>query len=329
MSLPICTWISGDEPLLVEEALHDLRQQARSLGYTREIFHIDHHFDWDQFSAQCQSLSLFSDKQFIECRLKQPKLSDDGKKALGEYLDTKPEGVCVVITSDKLDSSMQKTQWFKKLSADIKLVPIWPLQAAAFRQWLQTRCKQANVQLQADALEYLAVQTEGNLLAAKQAIERISLLADNTALSLERLRELQHNASLYDLFDLVDCALSGDAAKTVHIFHQLIAQDTAPILMLWALHREITQLLAMKQGGPTPYILPHRKNLVGKALNRLSESQLNQLLARCAGVDAALKGMSESDGLDLLFDLYVGLSGSIIIGGNGNNYIGGLHTHAR
>jgi DNA polymerase-3 subunit delta len=311
MSLPSCTWICSDEPLLIEEALAPLRQQARSQGYTREIFHIDHHFDWSQFLEQTQSLSLFSDKQFIECRLQAPKLSDDGKKALAEYLDNNPPDVCVVITSGKLESTTQKTAWFKKLSQSMKFQVIWPLQGQAFRQWIQARAQQHKLNLAPDAIEYLAAQTEGNLLAAKQAIERLSLLADDSALTVERLRALQHDASVYDLFDLVDCALSGNAAKTVHIFHQLIAQSTAPILILWALNREVTQLLGMKEGSATPYILPHRKSLIAKAMQRLEEKDLRNIVRQLGSIDACLKGMGESNGLDDLLSQYLRLCGSL------------------
>jgi len=310
--LPACTWISGDEPLLIEEAITPLRQQARAQGYTREVFHVDQHFDWDVFIAQTLSLSLFSDKQFIECRLRQPKLSEQGKAALNEYLNKSIKDVSVVITSGKLDAAMQKTAWYKKLVAGIKLIPVWPLQGPQFRQWLQARCQQNKLALAPDAIEYLAAQTEGNLLAAKQSIERLSLLGDGSPLTLERLRELQHDASLYDLFDLVDCALSGNASKTVHIFHQLLAQDTAPILMLWAFNREVSQLLTMKQGSGTPYILAHRKALIGKALQRLNEDTLISCLQKVAPDDAALKGMGESDGIDLLLDLYLAISGAMI-----------------
>lgn len=312
MNLPACTWVSGDEPLLIEEAITPLRQEARKQGYTREIFHVDQHFDWTQFSAQTLSLSLFSDKQLIECRLKSPKLSDQGKTALQEYLNKPTPDISVLITSGKLESATQKTAWFKKLSSQIKMVTVWPLQEAQFKQWIATRCQQNKLTLTPDAIAYLAVQTEGNLLAAKQAIERLSLLTDSSPLTLERLRELQHDASVFDLFDLVDAALSGQAAKTLHVFHQLLAQDTAPVLMLWALNREITQLLAMKQGGAAPYILPHRKTLVAKALQRLSEEALLECLQQVGRLDATLKGMGDSDGLNKLLDLSLALCGAKI-----------------
>jgi DNA polymerase-3 subunit delta len=308
MSLPACTWLSGDEPLLIEEAITPLRQQARAQGYTREIFHIDQHFDWSQFLEQTQSLSLFSDKQLIECRLSAPKLSDEGKKALAQYLEKSPSDVCVIITSGKIESATQKTAWFKQLSAKMKFQTLWPLQGAQFRQWIQARAQQQNLILANDAVEYLAAQTEGNLLAAKQAVERLSLMADNQPLTVARLRELQHDASVFDLFDLVDCALSGNAAKTVHIFHQLIAQAVSPVLILWALNREVTQLLSMKEGSAAPYILPHRKALIAKAMQRLSEDGLKTILRQLGPIDACLKGMGESNGVDELLDQYLKLT---------------------
>lgn len=305
-------WVSGDEPLLVEEALDKLRLQARKEGFTREIFHVDTKFDWQRFSDQAQSLSLFSNKQFIECRLHSPKLSDAGKAALNDFFEQAPPDVSVVLISGKVESATQKTKWFKSLAQHLQFMQLWPLQGPKFIQWLRARAEHFDVALTPDALQYLAELTQGNLLAAKQSLERISLLAPKAPLDVDSLRALQHNASVYDIFDLVDCALAGKSTKTVEIFHQLLAQDTPPILMLWALNRETQILIDIIDNHATPYILPHRKALVHNAARRLTKETLFELATSMATIDAALKGMGENNPLDELLDLYLALSGATI-----------------
>ena len=56
--------ISGDEPLLSQEAADAVRSTARQLEFTeRETFDIDARFDWNLVFNETNSLSLFSDKK--------------------------------------------------------------------------------------------------------------------------------------------------------------------------------------------------------------------------------------------------------------------------
>lgn len=314
-------WISTDEPLLQQEALDVLRQTARKSGYTREIFDIDAHFNWDDFLAQTQSLHLFSQKQLIECRMNQPKLGDKGVKALNAYLDSAPPDVCVVLISPKIDAATQKTQWFTQLSQRITWLLIWPPQGSAFTQEVKARLHAAKLNLTPDAIALLAEFTEGNMLALKQAIDHLTLLpCPQGVFDFDTCRALLFDASNSDVYTLVDIALSGDTAKTIRVFHQLIAQDTPPVLMLWAWHQQAKQLytirLAMDAGaslmealGKT-YIFANRKPLVQKAVARVTMPLLSELFEQAAIVDAALKGANSEDGENRLLDLYISLSGT-------------------
>ena len=52
--------ISGDEPLLSQEAADAIRSVARQLEFTeRETFDIDARFDWNQVFNETNALSLF------------------------------------------------------------------------------------------------------------------------------------------------------------------------------------------------------------------------------------------------------------------------------
>ena len=44
--------VSGDEPLLIQEACDAIRQAARNTGFSeRELYHVDNNFEWGQLLA--------------------------------------------------------------------------------------------------------------------------------------------------------------------------------------------------------------------------------------------------------------------------------------
>jgi len=58
---------SGDEPLLMMEAIDALRALARTGGFTeREVLVQDRYFDWAALMNAGQTMSLFGDRRFIE-----------------------------------------------------------------------------------------------------------------------------------------------------------------------------------------------------------------------------------------------------------------------
>ena len=62
--------LSGDEPLLIQEASQLLRNILGKEGFSgRELFMIDGSFDWDSILFENNSFSLFAEKKLIEIRI--------------------------------------------------------------------------------------------------------------------------------------------------------------------------------------------------------------------------------------------------------------------
>ena len=60
-------WLSGDEPLLLQESADAIRRLAQKNGFSeRNIFHVDKDFSWDLLVESANSLSLFSDKKILD-----------------------------------------------------------------------------------------------------------------------------------------------------------------------------------------------------------------------------------------------------------------------
>jgi len=69
-SLAPCYLVTGDEHLLVDEALDAIRAAAREQGFTSRELHVaTTGFDWAQLHASGANLSLFAEKRIIELRV--------------------------------------------------------------------------------------------------------------------------------------------------------------------------------------------------------------------------------------------------------------------
>ncbi|AFV00583.1 DNA polymerase III subunit delta [Simiduia agarivorans] len=312
--------ISGDEPLLVQEACDTLRQSARQQGYTeRERYHADKSFDWGQLHASAASLSLFAEKKIIELHITGGKPGTEGGKALQEYAARPADDNLLLIVLPKIDRNTQKAKWFSALEQAGVFIQIWPINGAQLHQWLDQRLSAAGLSADRSAIDMLATRIEGNLLAAAQEIEKLKLLATDGRVDSQLLANVVANSARYDIFGLVDKALLGDVQAAVRNLQGLKGEGTEPLAILWALTRDIRSLLqvaagtasgsnfdwACKQAG----VWDSKKSIVSAALRRLKPNELEVLLRKCNGIDRAVKGMRPADPWDELLDLVLQLAG--------------------
>ena len=91
-------FISGEEPLQIEESLGMLRSHARDNGYhDRHVMHVERGFNWDQLAEHTNNLSLFSEKKILELRMPTGKPGTAGAKALQSYCEQLPEDILLLI----------------------------------------------------------------------------------------------------------------------------------------------------------------------------------------------------------------------------------------
>ncbi len=106
--------VSGDDPLLCQEAADAIRTAARQQGFDeRQVFSADASFDWGTLLQAGASMSLFAEKRLLELRLPSGKPGDKGAAALMEYCSRPAEDTVLLISLPKLDGSAQKTKWGK------------------------------------------------------------------------------------------------------------------------------------------------------------------------------------------------------------------------
>ena len=151
--------------------------------------------------------------------------------------------------------------------------------------------------------QQLAEQVEGNLLAARQEIEKLCLIQQPGPLSLADMQAAVTDCARFNVFALSDAGLQGDLARCLKILSGLQQEDVAVPVVLWALHRDIALLaelagkLAQGQGIETVLsqakVWPQRKALLQQALRR--KRQWWNLLGLCQTIDAMVKGGAPGD----------------------------------
>jgi len=317
-------FISGDEPLRVMEAADAVRAAARAQGYDeREVLTLQPGFDWDSLLAESGNMSLFSQRRIIELRMPTGKPGDAGSKALRAYTEQLPEDTLLLITAGKLEAAARKSKWVQALDKAGVVVFVWPLNAGEFKRWVQQRMRQHGLKPTTEAVTLLADRVEGNLLACMQEIDKLALLQEDGVVDADAIMSSVGDNARYDVYGLVDTALSGDAARGVRILQGLLAEGVAPQIVIWALAREIRQLASMaavvESGQSIQKVLGQyhvwaaRKSLVGGALKRLSAMTCNGMLQQCALIDRISKGQAGGRVWDELLQLTLQLAGTPVL----------------
>ncbi|MEM8682779.1 MAG: DNA polymerase III subunit delta [Pseudomonadota bacterium] len=318
-NLASCYLISGDEHLLVDEALDAVRAAAKNRGFLSRDLHVaTAGFDWNQLFQSGANMSLFAEKRLIELRLPTGKPGRSGGQAIVDLLGQLDDELMLVVIAPKLDRSTQNTNWVKSLDAAGVSMPVWPVEARDLPGWISARGRAAGLQLDTEAVRMIAGRVEGNLLAAAQEIEKLRLLLGEGQISAEQVSGAVADSSRFDVFKLADAALAGRSDRAARILYGLQHEGTSIVIVIWSLAKEIRTLFslaeavrrredlgsAMRKHG----VWQQRQALLRHALGRHSTDSLGALLVDAARADAAAKGQRRADPWQLAMNLVFGLA---------------------
>ncbi len=297
--------ISGDEPLLSLECCDLIRSKALAEGYAdRQVFDAET-LSWDQIVSETQAMSLFSEKRVLEIRIKNGKVGTEGSKVLTEICENPPEDMLILVDSGKLDRNQLRAKWVKSIDSAGVHVHIWPIKPKELPYWLSGRLSQAGIKANRQAVSVLAERVEGNLLAAKQEIEKLKLLLETDEVDAPAMSAAVADSARYDVFTLLDRILSGEADEVTRTLKGLREEGSDTLSILWAICRELRILIQVSEGLQSGQsmdtacqkagVWKNRQPLVRAALQRLKPGRLNLLLRQARLVDQLSKGAKDGD----------------------------------
>lgn len=306
--------VFGDEPLLAIEAADRIRNCAREQGYAeREVLIAEQHFDWSRLRLSGVSQSLFASLRILELRVPSGKPGVDGGKALQEFSANLPPDTVTLIEMGEIDWRSRKSAWFLALESAGTMVEAAAVKHDRLPTWIAGRLRMQQQSADEATLEFIAGKVEGNLLAAFQEVQKLALLFPAGELSFDQVKDAVLDVARFDVFDLGEVVLSGDAARLARTLDGLDGEGVAPPLVLWAMSEEIRiagrVLAAMENGLPLQQALRDlriwgpRQNLLQRHLNRIKPKQVEAALLHAARIDRISKGLARGDVWDELLQL--------------------------
>jgi DNA polymerase III subunit delta len=309
--------LHGDEPLLQQEALDAIRAHARSQGFSERSAHTvsGAHFDWSAVLAAGGSMSLFADKQIIEIRIPSGKPGKDGSVALQQLAEAARDNteVLTIVLLPRMDKASKSGAWFTALESFGITLEVQPVERAALPQWIAQRLAALGLRVEPGeagqrSLQFFADRVEGNLLAAHQEIQKLSLLfpaEQDAVLTFAQIESAVLNVARYDVFKLSESVLGGNPVRVQRMLDGLQAEGEAEVLVHYTLAEDIRALKrvkdAMGEGRPLPMALRenriwgNKERLFERVLPRLSSAALAELLQSAHVVDGIVKGLKQPD----------------------------------
>ena len=294
--------ISGDEPLLANEAADAIRARARSGGFSeRATFMLERGGDCNAIVAAASNRSLFAERRIIEIRLASAKPGVTGAATLAKLAQMGDADLLVLVISPRLDRETQNTPWVQAMESAGAWIAVWPIDEQHLGAFVRERARRLGLTLDHEALELLAARTEGNLLAAQQELQKLRLLFDDKKITAQDVLASVGESARYDVAQLGAAALAGDAARALHVLAGLRSEGVEPTLVLWAINRAARDLWnAASAGAAAPPKWQRNAAALAQGLRRARTVPFARVTQRAERADRMVKGRLAGDAWDEL-----------------------------
>jgi DNA polymerase-3 subunit delta len=309
--------VHGPETLLALEAADRIREAVRKAGAEeRQIHFVEPGFDWSHLASAGSNLSLFASKRLIEIRIPTGKPGAEGGRALEAWcgnLGASGDTDVTLVMLPELEWQAFKSNWFSALERAGVVVEARSVERDELPDWLAQRFAKQKQHASVETLEWLADRVEGNLLAARQEVEKLALLLPEGEITLDMLREAVTDVSRFERDTLIESIHAGDAGRIARVLDSLEAEGEPLPLLLWTVTDEIRLLMGLAAGvRPRRFLPPERMDAASKTARRHDAASFDRLLLRAHRIDRMIKGVETGDPWDSLLELALGIAGKSV-----------------
>ena len=192
---------------------------------------------------------------------------------------------------------------------------VWPVDLRDLPAWINQRMQHAGLQPDRDAVMLIADRVEGNLLAAQQEVEKLRLLHGEGPISAAEVDQAVADSSRFDVYKLVDAAVSGNAARAVRVLGGVRAEGVEPVIVMWALTRELRLLAGLSDAVAAgadlgasmrkARVWQNRQGMLRSCMGRHPAGSFHRLLKMARRGDAAAKGQLRADPWQVVMQIII------------------------
>lgn len=329
-------WLAhGDEALLSQWLIDALRPHWRAQNYAIKRIELISVKSWQEVLSELGSQSLFDDASalIVTGNHKPDKAVIEELERFAQDAQTGAHSHSLLWLTPKQDKRAQSSKWFAPFTQYGHVIDCNLYNEQQRQQLLQIQAQQFGLKLSQDAWQLLMSHTEHHLLSAYQTLWRLSylfapqLVGDNdssfqesskltqstnsVALDIKDLQAALVSDAQFSVFDLSDAMLAGNSTQVAKIIFQLKATDEPTTLVLWAISKDMRQIMQLMDGQDPQAlgIWRSKQGLYQQACRRQSKIQTAEwpaLLYRC---DQAIKGLIRQPAWELLLQAALELAG--------------------
>ncbi|WP_426243275.1 DNA polymerase III subunit delta [Psychrobacter sp. TWP2-1-2] len=329
-------WLAhGDEPLLSQWLIDALRPHWRAQNYAIKRIELISVKSWQEVLSELGSQSLFDDASalIVTGNHKPDKAVIAELERFAVEAQTGTHSHSLLWLTPKQDKRAQSSKWFTPFAQYGHVIDCNLYNEQQRQQLLQIQAQQFGLRLSQDAWQLLMSHTEHHLLSAYQTLWRLSYLfapqlvaknieasqqtdhstqlKNNIALDIKDLQAALVSDAQFSVFDLSDAMLAGNSTQVAKIMFQLKATDEPTTLVLWAVSKDMRQIMQLMDGQDPQSlgIWRSKQGLYQQACRRQSKTQTAEWPALLYKCDQAIKGLVRQPAWELLLQAALELSG--------------------
>ena len=246
----------------------------------------------------------------MELRIPTGKPGAEGGRAITAWCGKLPDDAVTLVLLPELDWQQLKTSWFGALESAGVVVEARPVTRDELPDWLGERLARQQQRASLETLEWLADRVEGNLLAAKQEVEKLALLLPAGEITLAAIRDSVTDVARFERDTLIDAIHGDDASRVVRVVASLEAEGEPLPLLLWTLAEELRIVMAISAGQrPRRFIPPERMERLTRTARKHSTATFDRELLRAHRIDRMIKGVETGNPWSSVVELALGISG--------------------
>ena len=257
---------------------------------------------------ECQLVSLGYDKKVVSLEncyfLLKPKPrnkidADQDYDALKKYIQVganEQESILILsVTSMNID---EKNQIFTAIKEKGKLIEIADPDEKSFLEYIKSYCLKYKINIDKDALNELAIRTDGDVALFKNSMEKLRLYTDHIKykdVMLLVTRKLEDNAFL-----LSNLLIEGRNVEALALYRDLRVSNIEPVTLISQLANQFrlineiryllrTKRLSQEETAKELKIKPGRVYVLSKSLSLISEKAILRTLDELYELDYNIK----------------------------------------
>lgn len=301
-------FVCGEEPALALEAADAVRERARGLGYSDRLGFMveDARFDWSAPRDAASMGSLFDERRLIEIDCSRVELGATIEKKLLDLLRPSPVDYFLLARLGKVDARRKNEAFCAEAAKTAGVLETPTVGPDRLAPWLSARLKAAGLGIEAGAVDLFSERVEGNLMAARQEVEKLSLLfSPGHVLSQSDVERTVGSSAAYDMFDFARAWMEGDVARVNRFVDGFVKADSPLPLHNGILFADVNRLLrlfdaldrreSVASALRKAKIWGSKREIAPRAAMRIGGAGLLRAAQRCAEIDMAAKGALKAD----------------------------------